>query len=63
MYDNCKFYPLWIPPCTETPTIIENDFERASRILGEFINKISIQINDLAHDMVIAFSKLLGENK
>lgn len=48
MFDICKIYPLWLPPCTEIPTIIEETpLERTSRLFAEMAEKITVSFNQM----------------
>jgi hypothetical protein len=60
MFDICKIYPLWLPPCTEIPTIIEETpLERTSRLLAEMAEKITASFNQMTNNFVEAFETLL----
>lgn len=61
MFDICKIYPLWLPPCTEIPTIIEETpLERTSRLLAEMAEKITVSLEEMTINMVEAFGNVLG---
>ena len=60
MFDICKIYPLWLPPCTEISTIIEETpLERTSRLLAEMAEKITVSLEEMKKNMVEDFGTFL----